>query len=460
MRRCLFPAAIVLTSTGCVGQTDFDWQGERRFPEPRPFATATGTIPTPAPVEETIDFGDGRTGPLIVGTTRTLNTCSAVTLGTNGTITRPVGAPLVAAGTRVVVWQVTDLFATSGDPSAVQEPMAGEAGRFTITRVVNAGPPLVVDPPLPRRYASIDATRAQLCTVPEYTTLSITATGRIRPAPWNGTTGGLVIALVDGPCQIDGDIDAAAVGFEGGAQGGQNCLANSTALDESVDFAGRKGSGLHASTPEAAGRGNLANAGGGGNVCDAGGGGGGNGGSGGFGGRAGLGSVDDTRGMPGSAVLHWPLSRLVMGGGGGGGHEDTNSGSAGGTGGGVVLLACRSMSGMGRIEADGSSAALAGEGPDFDGAGGGGAGGTIVVITSSASLLSDRIRADGGTGGSATDSATVRAGPGGGGGGGRILLRNVTSPNVSVGGGANGVGTTGMDPWGATPGAPGVATIE
>lgn len=457
MRRWLLPPALVLASAGCLDRADFEWQGESRFPDPRPFPTAGAT---PSPLPEQIDFGDGRTGPLIVNTTRAINTCSSVTLGTNGTITRPLAAPVVAVGTRVVVWQVTDAFATSGDPSAVQEPAAGDAGRFTLTRVVDAGPPLVVDPPLSHRYASTATKQAQLCTVPEFTSLTVEAGGRIRPVTWNGTTGGLAMALVNGSCVIDGDIDAVGAGFRGGPQSGLDCTANSTALDEPVDLAGRKGGGLHAGSVNAAGRGNLANAGGGGNACDAGGGGGGNGGAGGFGGRAGLGSMDDTRGMPGAAVLLSPLSHLVLGGGGGGGHEDLNTGSAGGTGGGVVVLACRSMSGMGRIEANGVSAALAGDPFDNDGAGGGGAGGTIVILTSSASMISDRIRADGGSGGLATDSTTVRAGPGGGGGGGRILLRNVTSFEISANAGPNGVGTTTLDAWGATPGGTGLVTTE
>ena len=274
MRRFLL-AAIVLASAGCLDRADFEWQAGGRFPEPRAFPPSTTEAPSPTPVPEAIDFGDGRTGPLSVTTTRPLNICSAVTLATNGTITRAIGAPLVAAGTRIVVWQVTDVFAISGDPSAVQETTAGDAGRFSITRVVDAGPPLLVDPPLPRRYASSGLRHAQLCTVPEFTNLSIEAAGRIRPAPWNGATGGLAIALVDGPCRIDGEVDASAAGFSGGSQSGQDCTANSTALDVSIDLAGYKGSGLHASSPNAAGRGNLANAGGGGNTCDAGGGGGG-----------------------------------------------------------------------------------------------------------------------------------------------------------------------------------------
>ncbi len=236
----------------------------------------------------------------------------------------------------------------------------------------------------------------------------------------------------------------------------------------------------------AGGRAAIGNAGGGandgapptgGNQYNSGGGGGSNAGAGGRGGNtwnAGgtSGALNDPAGsnvgnpgggLGGNAQTNSAI-RLVLGGGGGAGSSNNNSdpnavttwpptvngttrppagvGTANGaegpisvsgaSGGGVVLIRAGSISGAGRIVADGYTAFNTEGGSE--GAGGGGAGGSVFVAAGSGGT-GLTISAAGGGGGY---SNYYNHGPGGGGGGGYIVT-NFTPATTSVTAGTNGL---------------------
>lgn len=230
-------------------------------------------------------------------------------------------------------------------------------------------------------------------------------------------------------------------------------------------------------------RGAPGNAGGGATDADptandqnSGGGGAGNGGQGGLGGfgwnTAGL------VGGYGGAPFPVTTSTLVMGGGGGGG--TTNNGSywdpatdtgnadcglnctgvysSGGAGGGIVIIHAGSIVGAGTISSNGQTALE----PENDGGGGGGAGGTIFLFANSGGLNSVTATALGGNGGDTWPESAPgtfpgnRHGAGGGGGGGVIFATAAPSAASSVSNGIPGWSTLANDPYGATPGLPGV----
>jgi len=212
------------------------------------------------------------------------------------------------------------------------------------------------------------------------------------------------------------------------------------------------------------------------NDQNSGGGGAGNGGQGGLGGfgwnSAGL------VGGYGGAPFPVTTSALILGGGGGGGttnngsywdpSSDTGSAdcglnctgvySSGGAGGGIVIIHAGSVAGTGTISTNGQSPLT----PENDGAGGGGSGGTILVFSNTGGLSGLTANAIGGNGGNTWPQQTPgttfpgnRHGAGGGGGGGVILATSAPGTS-SVLNGNPGWSTLANDPYGSTPGQPGV----
>jgi uncharacterized repeat protein (TIGR01451 family) len=228
------------------------------------------------------------------------------------------------------------------------------------------------------------------------------------------------------------------------------------------------------------GRGAPGNAGGGGtdgnpaaNDQNTGGGGGGNAGVGGNGGNAWSTAIPS--GGYGGTFEAPSTTRMIMGGGGGAGttNNSTEFGaptlgangihSSGGTGGGIVIIRANQISGTGTFAANGASTLNT----QNDSTGGGGAGGTIVIQTQYGTLTGLTITAHGGDGGGAWtthanpaapgDYPGERHGPGGGGGGGAIYLSSAAG-STNVTGGANGVTTTALASFGASPGQPGIVS--
>ena len=295
------------------------------------------------------------------------------------------------------------------------------AGSFEFTNVVQLDSTTVAfSPPLRNTYDF--SAVVQLITVPEYH--DATVIDSLRPAPWDGLTGG-VLALIADTLRLDADINAQASGFRGGdrSDDGDYSAVKDFALDPASRRAAYKGEGIaQIAAKRNSGRGPAANGGGGGNGNNSGGAGGGCGGLGGRGGLEHNGAGGRDIGGLGGAQLDFGNNtspRAFMGGGGGGGHQNDSRGTGGGTGGGIVFISAGVFDGKShRVRADGASViGVAGN----DGAGGGGAGGTICMATTT---IRSRVTlsAQGGHGGNLNNANNVKQchGPGGGGAGGVI----------------------------------------
>jgi len=150
----------------------------------------------------------------------------------------------------------------------------------------------------------------------------------------------------------------------------------------------------------------------------------------------------------GGIPLDYSTGRMFMGGGGGAGDSNDGNGSGGGNGGGIVyLMSYGTVTGTGRILANGATAlntnwnTTPGKCGD-DGAGGGGGGGAVFINSVGAITLTNAtpISAVGGNGGSYQYhcfSTAKNYGPGGGGGGGHVATSNAVISTVA--GGTNGI---------------------
>ncbi len=261
------------------------------------------------------------------------------------------------------------------------------------------------------------AGHVQIVRIPRFTSLTLQANTSIIPAPWNGTTGGIVAIEVDGATTFGNNskISASGFGFRGGVidaitpYGGPAGSATDMGKPgvTTGGDAAEKGEGIGGSTVEydalysRYGLGAPANGGGGGNFRNAGGGGGSNIGTGAYngkgvpnptyaaswtlesltsssgGGRGGYslaqtdanevtvgpnnnawgGDKRRTEGGLGGHPLTYSASKVFFGGGGGAGEQDASlQGGSGGAGGGLVFLqAYGAVSGTGTIEANGAN---------------------------------------------------------------------------------------------------------
>lgn len=342
------------------------------------------------------------------------------------------------------------------------------------------------------------AGHVQVIRVPQYKNLTVSSGASIVAPAWNGQTGGVVALQVSDGVTLDGTIDVSGLGFRGG-QRNPNTKQRTAGIGtyylapNAADGANR-GEGIAGYVTEYAlsgqyGRGAAANGGGGGNRIAAGGGGGGGGGdvsqwngqgvmsttvTGGAaawlldpgydanktmfagGGRGGYtystatldptmvapGNVmwaDDFRrergGLGGRPVPNDPTARLFLGGGGGAGDDYQSTSGVGGAGGGLVFVDARTITGSGKISANGNKGLPATT--SGSGAGGGGGGGSIVIATST-SIDGVTLVANGADGGSQTAATAAAAGPGGGGGGGYVTLSPSTTVTTQANGGSGG----------------------
>ncbi|WP_425508017.1 adventurous gliding motility protein AgmC, partial [Tahibacter caeni] len=276
-------------------------------------------------------LGSGREGAVTLTISRVVNSYA------------PIAAPLAPGDTQVQIGTVRGGSFASGDlvmlwqtTGLVPEPASGATGPFDVgsaavghwelARLSGAtGGTLNLTAPL---LAEFPANVSQVVRVPEYSALTINAGGSLQALPWDGSSGGMVAALVSGTVTNNAasGITANAAGFRGGGYaddptGSVGC----TGLDEPAPLGARKGEGIAVTRygPAQSGRGRVANGAGGGVCWLSGGGGGGNGGSGGQGGNTEL-TVDGNRAMggQGGGALTTASERrvLLFGGGGGGGH--------------------------------------------------------------------------------------------------------------------------------------------
>ncbi|MFM6983558.1 MAG: T9SS type A sorting domain-containing protein [Chitinophagaceae bacterium] len=354
---------------------------------------------------------------------------------------------------------------------------------------------------LSNNYTS--AGHVQIVRIPRYTSFNLAAGNSVRPASWNGNTGGITAIEISGNATINGTITASGRGFRGGSFDNNSQAPGNNVTNwysNSDADGGNKGESIagHESSEYQSGgyrycRGAVANGGGGGNSHNAGGGGGANAGivanwngrgnpdlsglnyllawnlegssfsastsSG--GGRGGYTYADVDRnalltapgnsswggnnrrnlGGYGGRPLDYSTGRLFFGGGGGAGDGNNNAASGGANGGGLVfIISYGNISGNGTIEANGANAQPTSSGHN-DAPGGGGGGGTIVLASSGTIANSLNLNANGGSGGNQLISGNESEGPGGGGGGGYIAVSN-GSPVRNVNGGINGTSSS------------------
>jgi hypothetical protein len=374
------------------------------------------------------------------------------------------------------------------------------------------------------------AGKTQIVRVPRYSNLTIQSNARITSPQWNGTTGGIVVIETNGNLSIQSNasVDVSGLGFRGGSTGTSASVFGGLKYRTTIESEGaEKGESIAGSQTDydllngRFCRGAAANGGGGGNAHNSGGGGGANAGNpslwtgkgnpslttanwaqawnkefAGFanststgGGRGGYcfsgnnqnalnfgpglaswgGDYRNNHGGLGGHPLDYSTGTIFMGGGGGGGEQNNTFGGNGGNGGGIIAIrAFGTISGAGKIQANGANGEDT-EGPNIlvsgtDGAGGAGAGGAII-IDASVTISNMNIEAKGGNGGNQNVLPLINEteGPGGGGGGGYIGITNpVALANVS--GGNNGTtdsnALTEFIPNGATKGGNGEIVIR
>lgn len=356
----------------------------------------------------------------------------------------------LASGTEVLVIQMQGATVSQANSTAWGSlTNYNGAGRYELARVCQInGNEIVFDSSLVHAGEYAASGNIQLVSIPEYANATVNAP--LTAAPWNGSTGGVLILRATGTLSLDAPIHLNGLGFRGG--GYQNASNNCNAFFPPSSFVyinfqegGRKGEGivLESSLAGVYGKGSAANGGGGGNNHNAGGGGGGNGGAGGMGGE------NETSGFARCTGPHpgaggrsvATANRIFMGGGGGSGHGNNNLGTGGAAGGGIAIIMANTLvaGNSDEISADGLDASSG----FSDGVGGGGAGGSIQLAVGSITG-NIQLRATGGDGGSVNNEGlNFCMGPGGGGSGGRIVTSAPLPPNVSTNltGGSQGTST-------------------
>lgn len=404
-------------------------------------------VPPAHAAPDTFGTGSGREGARIVDAANTVINAYA-TLDANAaagsTALTVTPADVFNEGDLVLVWQTSGANPSPALADQNATLLATVAvGHWEFARITGAGAgSITLAGPLTNAYRSVGA---QVIRVPEYESLSLTNGGSIVPEPWNGSTGGIVVALVAGELDNEGLVDVSGLGFRGGeyrfSASNTGCSGNT----EPAPGGAARGESIATPFPNGTGRANRSNGGGGGVCALAGGGGGGHGARGGVGGR----SLDGDRvvgGFGGSALTYSLLTRMSFGGGGGAGQGDGDEATDGASGGGAILIRAGRIRGSGTFNASGNDAF---GGPVNNGSGGGGAGGAVLLRVVQ-TLDCGGVEARGGAGGD-TDT---NQGPGGGGSGGFVLAQSMggTCP-VDVDGGGAGTQPNTAAPGGARHGA-------
>lgn len=248
--------------------------------------------------------------------------------------------------------------------------------------------------------------------VPVYASVNIVQGSTLGVFSWNVETGGVLAFKSTGTVTVNGKVDMSGSGYFGGGSFG---FLNQYA------FAGEGTSGMARQGQTE----NVQGGGGGGYIPtlrESGGGGGGSHATAGTNGDCGRyystgGCIPGVGGGNGATSLYGAENnRLIFGGGGGQGSQ------FGGYGGGIILIIADSITGTGRISADGAD----GKSGNYRcGSGGGGAGGTVMLSARSITLPDSNITVRGGTGGTGDPNLCIinggsLGGNGGNGGSGRV----------------------------------------
>lgn len=375
------------------------------------------------------DTGDGHGGALSVtmpSTVINFATALASDAAAGATSVSVVDATGFSAGDRAMV--LASQWSAPGDRA--------RAGAYELHRVSRVlGGTLELDGALASGFT---AAGTQVVRVPEYTQVAVAEGASLVATAWDGAQGGVLALLVTGELKVDGALSADGAGFRGGFahdRAQMNCLGQS---GEGLAYGGFAASAVGPMQNDSGGGGascNLSGGGGGANV-----------------GRGGHGGAETEfrnpqGGVGGDARTS---SDLTFGGGGGASDGDFGQSTSGGRGGGVIFARAGSLTGKGRISADGAGT---GAGNTFGGAGGAGAGGAVLLEVEGDATCA--VFARGGKGGDA-----VKSGTGAGGGGGLIRVRagHVATCPGSVAAGAPGL-IGGADPYEATAGDPGLIDV-
>jgi hypothetical protein len=384
-----------------------------------------------------VNVGDGRDGPVVVaasGFTDDVRAGVTDAIGGGSTLLQVTSADGFAVGDEVVVIQMT------GDL----------AGHYETGRVKSTAPGSVtLETPLVSPFPADASGASQVIHIPNFSSVTVAATGRLGAHAWDGVTGGVLFFRVTGSLTVEagGVISADLTGFGGG-----------TAGTGSVGGKGGNGGmgGAHFNCPGlcnlanqyagAGSSGQLLTGGAAGDagaeyqLCHA--------GAGGAGGVSGLSAMPA---MPGSigvglgggaapsaggANLTANVTRPVLGGGGAGGSGGTGGIGGGGGGGGGGPVGGSAAVGMGN-GTPGGMGQTGGTGGD---AGVGGVGGGIVIIRATKILMSGDIGARGATG---VDGIAGAIGGNGGFGGFSGPAPNCAGASIFGGRGGGGGGGAG-----------------
>ena len=369
-------------------------------------------------------------------------------------------------GDKVLLIQMKGASITTGNNSSFGTITSqNEAGHFEFLSIASInGNTVVFSSGICQSYAV--SGKVQLVQVPVYT--DVTITGVLSAAPWDGTSGGVLVIEAMNSITFNANIDLKGLGFRGGqsSMGGFSCNDPNWANTNG----GEKGEGIaEAPSNQNENRAPLANGGGGSNTGNPGAGGGGNGGPGGRGGNEWYGgcALNGSYGL-GGYDLDYSGNKAFLGGGGGGGYRDNGLNAApGSNGGGIAFIISPVINGNNAV-IDASGADVNGN-TDSEGAGGGGAGGCVYLVNQT--LNSNlNVNVSGGKGGDILSTLwqTACHGPGGGGGAGAVVLSVAAIPmnliaNI-LGGNSGSVLHTGPacagTPHGAQPGASGQSIFD
>jgi hypothetical protein len=425
-----------------------------------------------------VGSGDGADGAISLttaGTTNCQTTAIAAGRSSGDCIATAVSATASSGQAIINVTSITG-YAAGDEILVVQMSGTGIGNNEfrTISAVDGGTSTITVTQILSNTYTTGGGSLAQVVRVPNYTSVTIGASGQARTltvSAWDGAKGGVLAFRATGTVTVvtGSSIDASGKGFSGGSapSGGGNgsggAPGGGNGTNGSVGNSGSSGTGLGAGTGGAraggvgtfgtgaagawggggGGAGGLGSGGGGGSYGVAGSSGtsasagGGNGSAGDFGGAGGGGGAGSTAavGTAGSTYGSASLSSIYLGsgggsgaggngGGGGGGGPDTTggfgglggNGGAGGAGGGILFIEANIVTNGGSIIANGASGS--------NGNAGGNAGGASTSNSGSG----------GGGGGS--------AGTGGGGGSGGSLIvkaNTISAGTMTASGGSAGV---------------------
>ncbi|RYX89961.1 MAG: hypothetical protein EOO28_31240, partial [Comamonadaceae bacterium] len=159
---------------------------------------------------------------------------AATSIGYDSSLGR--GAGTIAAGDMVLIIQMQDGAGATLAQDATYNFPATRAGDYEIARVVSVGANVLnLSAGLINPYTQNLANNLtyQVIRVPQYSTLTINGGASVVPVPWDGTTGGVVMADVSGAFINNGSIDASYAGFRGNAGqslgGVAGAAANTTA---------------------------------------------------------------------------------------------------------------------------------------------------------------------------------------------------------------------------------------